>query len=64
MYEYRVKARRGADVSDWSNLAGAVGQKAPTIEFPAPESTEETTAGQAATRFLPQPHVPEARTLS
>ena len=39
-YEYRVRARRSADVSKGSNLATAVGQEAATTEFPHPESTD------------------------
>lgn len=57
-YEYRVRARRGADASGWSNLAAAVGQEAATIESPDPESARQTTARRAAARFQPQAHVP------
>ena len=57
-YEYRVRARRSADASEWSNLAAAVGQGAATIESPDPESAKQPTARRAAARFQPQAHVP------
>ena len=57
-YEYRVRARRSADTSGWSNLAAAVGQEAASIESPGRESARQATARRAAARYQPQAHVP------